>query len=68
MSENEGSWAQWCKYVLLELEAHHKEIERLNNKVVKCCVMSIIVQTQLLCGAVALGYLIKVLVDHIMKG
>lgn len=67
MADNEGTWASWCKYVLYTLEHHEKALEVVQGKVTRWGVFIAVVQAQIIIGAVALGYLIKTLVDHISR-
>lgn len=60
-----NDWAVWCNHVLMELERLNEEVKCAKNKAIKAWLLAMLIQAQLFVGGVALGYLIKVLVDHI---
>lgn len=69
MAANEtDAWAVWCRHVLLELERLDRESRETMDSARKAFIFSLVVQAQLILGGIGLGYVIKMVIDHITKG
>lgn len=65
--EGNDDWAVWCNHVLFELERLDREATLAKKKAFAAWVLSLIVQAQLFVGGIALGYLIKVVIELLNK-
>lgn len=67
MVKREGSndWAVWCNHVLFELERLDQETALAKKKAFNAWILGVVLQAQLLIGGVGLGYMIRVVLDHL---
>lgn len=67
VKHDSNDWAVWCNHVLMELERLDKEAATAKKRAFNAWVMALIIQAQLLLGGVVLGYMIRVVLEHITK-
>ena len=63
----DDTWAVWSKHVLAELERHDRELSITRKRAQAAWVLSMILQAQIFLGGVVLGYLARMLLDHLVK-